>query len=201
MHELKTLIKSKLASHQKRVIHEITQPEGYKPTPAAVLIPLFEKDGAPHLLFTQRTNRVATHKGQISFPGGAKDESDRSLLETALRESDEEVGIRPDDVEIIGELDDLITVTDFIVTPFVGIIPHPYTFKPNHVEIEELIEVPLSFFLDPKNLRTEQHPFRGPNITVYYFDYGKHTIWGVTGRIMKGFVDICSDPRINSHDM
>jgi 8-oxo-dGTP pyrophosphatase MutT (NUDIX family) len=184
---LKKQISETLSGHKKKVVSE----EEY--TPSAVLIPIFQKNGEPHLLLTLRTEKVASHKGQISFPGGARENGDRDLLATALRETYEEVGIRPEHVEVLGELDDLLAVTNFIVTPFVGIFPYPYNFRISHDEIAELIEIPLAFFLDPVNCRTEQWLYKGRNVTVYFYDYGKYTVWGVTGRILKGFVDLCLD--------
>ena len=178
-------IKQTLVLHDKRTVSE----EEF--TPAAVLIPLFYKNDELHVLLTLRTETVAAHKGQISFPGGARENGDADLLETALRETYEEVGIKPEDVEVLGELDDLLAVTNFVVTPFVGIIPYPYEFNVSHDEIAELIEIPLSFFLNGSNCRTEQRPYRGRNVTVYYYDYGKYTVWGVTARILKGFLDLC----------
>src|SRR3990172_10760635 len=110
---------------------------------AAVLIPLFNLDGKYNLLFTKRTNLVETHKGEISFPGGVFDKNDSSLLDTALRETEEEVGINSNDVEILGELDDIETNTNFNISPFVGVIPYPYEFRINGIEIEKLLNIPL----------------------------------------------------------
>lgn len=158
--------------------------------PAAVLIPLFVKDGEVQVLLTVRTDTVEAHKGQISFPGGAHEDVDPDMQATALRETEEEVGIKPKDVQVLGQLDQLITITDFIVTPFVGVIPHPYKYVPNHDEISELIEVPLAFFLNDDNLRTENRDFRGRPVTVYFYQYGAHTIWGVTARILRDFLTL-----------
>ena len=185
MDGLKQQIRATLAQHSKNVASEETF------TPSAVLIPIFHKNGEPHLLLTLRTETVASHKGQISFPGGTREKGDRDLLATALRETFEEVGIRPDDVEVLGELDDLLAVTNFVVTPFVGVFPYPYDFRVSYDEIAELIEIPLSFFIDPRNRRAEERLYRGRNATVYFYDYGKYTVWGVTARILKGFVDLC----------
>ena len=108
---------------------------------AAVLIPLFKKNGEYYVLLTRRTDNVGTHKGQISFPGGKRDEGE-TLLSTALREAREEMGISEKDVRILGELDDMCTfASDFCIAPFVGLIPYPYPFKINRHEIEEIIEV------------------------------------------------------------
>jgi 8-oxo-dGTP pyrophosphatase MutT (NUDIX family) len=182
---LKRQIRTTLAQHSKSIASE----ERF--TPSAVLIPIFYKNGEPHLLLTLRTETVASHKGQISFPGGTRENGDRNLLATALRETFEEVGIKPEDVEVLGELDDLLAVTDFVVTPFVGVFPYPYDFRVSHDEIAELIEIPLSFFMDPRNRRAEERMYRGRKVTVYFYDYGKYTVWGVTARIIKGFVDLC----------
>jgi 8-oxo-dGTP pyrophosphatase MutT (NUDIX family) len=185
MDVLKQQIQTTLTQHSKSVASE------EKFTPSAVLIPIFYKNGEPHLLLTLRTETVASHKGQISFPGGTRENGDRDLLATALRETFEEVGIRPEDVEVLGELDDLLAVTNFVVMPFVGVFPYPYNFKVSYDEIAELIEIPLSFFTDPHNRRAEERLYRGRNVTVYFYDYGKYTVWGVTARILKGFVDLC----------
>ena len=185
MDGLKQQIRTTLARHSKSMASE------EKFTPSAVLIPIFYKNGEPHLLLTLRTETVASHKGQISFPGGTREKGDRDLLATALRETFEEVGIRPEDVEVLGELDDLLAVTNFVVTPFVGVFPYPYDFRVSYDEIAELIEIPLSFFIDPRNRRAEERLYRGRKATVYFYDYGKYTVWGVTARILKGFVDLC----------
>lgn len=182
---LKQRVRDTLAQHSKSMASE----ESF--TPSAVLIPIFYKNNEPHMLLTLRTETVASHKGQISFPGGTCENGDRDLLATALRETFEEVGIRPEDVEVLGELDDLLAVTNFVVTPFVGVFPYPYNFKVSDDEIAELIEIPLSFFVDPRNRRAEERLYRGRKVTVYFYDYGKHTVWGVTARIIKGFVDLC----------
>jgi 8-oxo-dGTP pyrophosphatase MutT (NUDIX family) len=182
---LKQQIRNTLAQHSKSMASE----ESF--TPSAVLIPIFYKNAEPYMLLTLRTETVASHKGQISFPGGAHENGDRDLLATALRETFEEVGIRPEDVEVLGELDDLLAVTNFVVTPFVGVFPYPYDFKVSDDEIAELIEIPLSFFINPNNRRAEERMYRGRKVTVYFYDYGKYTVWGVTARIIKGFVDLC----------
>lgn len=159
-------------------------------TPAAVLIPLFKKDGEDFLLFTRRTETVEHHKGQISFPGGIKEKKDKDLKTTAIREVFEEIGLLERDIDIVGELDDVETVTNFKVTPFVGFISYPYDFKVNEDEIEELIEAPFSFFLDRKNLREEEWLHQGEKRRVYVYQYNEHRIWGVTARILRNFIDL-----------
>jgi 8-oxo-dGTP pyrophosphatase MutT (NUDIX family) len=157
---------------------------------AAVLVPLFQKDGDCHLLFTKRSEQVKYHKGEISFPGGVVDEEDRELIHTALREADEEIGLKESDVQIIGLLDDIVTITEFIVTPIVGLFPYPYPFKVSEVEIAELIEVPLSHLLDESCFGEMEITRGGGKEIVYAYQYGKHIIWGATARILKQFLGL-----------
>jgi 8-oxo-dGTP pyrophosphatase MutT (NUDIX family) len=154
-------------------------------TRSAVLIPLFKKNGEYYILFTRRTEKVEHHKGQISFPGGRMDPEDPDLLFTALREAQEEMGILKEDVQILGELDDICTLTDFCISPFVGLIPYPYPFRVNSEEIEEVIEVPLSNLLNEKKFRGEILERNGQPFPVYYYQYENYTIWGATARILK----------------
>jgi len=155
---------------------------------AAVLLPLYVKDGQYHILFIRRTDRVKVHKGQISFPGGAFEKKDTTFLATALRESEEEIGLLPQDVAVLGELDDEVAVvTNYAITPFVGRIPYPYPFKPDPIEVAELIEAPFSFFLDTDSCREE---VLSDGRTSYTYKYKGRIIWGATARILKKFVDI-----------
>jgi len=163
---------------------------------AAVLVPLFKKGEDCHLLFTKRSEEVKYHKGEISFPGGVVDEEDSELISTALREAFEEIGLKESDVQIIGLLDDIVTITEFIVTPIVGLFPYPYPFKVSEVEIAELIEVPLSFLLE-ESCFSESEIFRGgQNEIVYAYQYEKHIIWGATARILKQFLDLITSSRV-----
>lgn len=158
--------------------------------PAAVLIPLFQKDGRWHLLFTRRSLQLPVHAGQISFPGGAMEPGDQDLLAAALRESEEEMGISPGDVTVLGRLDEILTITGFRVTAFVGVIPYPYPFRPNAEEIAEVIELPLSGFLDPAVFRCDASWRRGDEpYVVYGFQCGAHNVWGATAKIMKQFLE------------
>jgi 8-oxo-dGTP pyrophosphatase MutT (NUDIX family) len=162
---------------------------------AAVLVPLFQKEGDCHLLFTKRSEQVKYHKGEISFPGGVVDEEDKELINTALREAFEEIGLKEDYVKIIGVLDDIVTVTEFIVTPIVGFFTYPYPFKVSEVEIAELIEVPLASLLE-EDCFSEREIFReGQNEIVYAYQYERHIIWGATARILKQFLDLIPSTR------
>jgi 8-oxo-dGTP pyrophosphatase MutT (NUDIX family) len=159
---------------------------------AAVLVPLFQKDRDCHLLFTKRSEEVKYHKGEISFPGGVVDEEDKELINTALREAHEEIGLKESDVQIIGVLDDIVTITEFIVTPIVGLFPYPYLFKVSEAEIAELIEVPLASLLD-ENCYSEKEIFRGGREEIIFnYQYRDHNIWGATARILKQFLDLIS---------
>jgi len=184
-------IRNILTSRQRKVVEH--PPFSH----AAVLVPLFQKDGDCHLLFTKRSEEVKYHKGEISFPGGVVDEEDRELIHTALREAFEEIGLKESDVQIIGVLDDIVTITEFIVTPIVGLFPYPYPFKVSEVEIAELIEVPLASLLNEDSF-SEREIFRGgQNEIVYAYQYGKHIIWGATARILKQFLDLITSSKSN----
>ncbi len=157
---------------------------------AAVIVPLFNKEESCHILFTKRTEEVKHHKGQISFPGGAFDEEDGDLRKTALRETFEEIGLKEKDVRIIGTLDDIVTSSKFVVTPFVGYFSYPYRFRLSQREIDELIEVPLSFLLDPACF-TAREPLEGEfGEVIFTYQYGQHAIWGATARILKQFLGL-----------
>jgi 8-oxo-dGTP pyrophosphatase MutT (NUDIX family) len=163
-------------------------------TVAAVLVPLFLKNGNPHVLLTKRSDLVEHHKGEISFPGGKLDAGDPDLLHCALRETAEEVGIKPEDVRIIGELDDFYTVaTQYLVVPFVGIIPYPYEFRPSEREIAGLLSVPLEVFFDPDRMTEATWMLKGQPINVISYRWQGHNIWGATARIMKHFTEVLAD--------
>jgi 8-oxo-dGTP pyrophosphatase MutT (NUDIX family) len=158
---------------------------------AAVLVPIFRKDGQYYLLFIKRTDRVRVHKGQISFPGGAYEERDGSLLNAALRESAEEIGLAADDIQILGELDDQESITtNYVITPFLGLIPHPYHFRLDRHEVQELLEVPISALLDKDNQHTEILPDK--RIT-YSYRYRNEVIWGATARILQRLLNMLGE--------
>ncbi len=158
---------------------------------SAVLLPLYRKEDECYLVFTKRTQQVKEHKGQISFPGGVYQEEDRTLVDTALRECAEEIGLAPENVRILGELDDIITLTsNYIVSPFVAIIPYPHDFRISQQEIEEVIEAPVSALLDKSSLREEIEVADGKPEVMRYYHYQGRVIWGATARILYQFLDI-----------
>jgi 8-oxo-dGTP pyrophosphatase MutT (NUDIX family) len=164
---------------------------------AAVLVPLFKKGEECHLLFTKRTEQVKYHKGQISFPGGMFDKEDSGLEMTARREAFEEIGLKESDIEMIGILDDIVTITQFIVTPYVGFFPYPYAFQVSPIEIAELIEVPLSHLLAPECLAEREIMEVGRTDIVVCYQYGTHIIWGATARILRQFLELIPSDLLN----
>ena len=182
---MKRKLRHALRLRQKR--HVVTANR----VPAAVLLPVYCSQGQYYILFTKRTGTVKEHKGQICFPGGAYQEGDGILVNTALRECAEEIGLIADEIEVVGELDDTVTVTsDYIVSPFVGFIPWPHTLKVNQQEAEEIIEVPISALLDKGCLRQETKIIDGEAVTSYFYHYQGRVIWGATARILNQFLDI-----------
>ena len=180
-------IRKVLAQREKQVVTFHNHPL----SPAAVLLPLFNKNGEYHMLLTKRTETLMYHKGQICFPGGARHESDEDLVHTALRETHEEIGVEPRDVDVLGELDSMGTITsNFLITPYVGIIPYPYEFKVSYDEIESIIEVPLVELLDEKNCREEAYDLEGEILIGNVYDYQGNVIWGATARMLKQFLEI-----------
>lgn len=160
--------------------------------PAAVLVPLYRQADEWHVLFTLRTEHVETHKGQVSFPGGRVDPEDATRTETALREAEEEIGLRRGDVSVLGQLDELLTVTQYHITPIVGVFPWPYEFVLSTRELSAVFGAPLRWLADPANLEVRyREPIApGPRIPVYYLHYGGYTIWGATARMLLNLIEV-----------
>ncbi len=155
---------------------------------AAVLVPLFSENGSRHVLLTKRSDFVEHHKGEISFPGGKVDPSDANMLACALRETAEEIGVSPEDVRVLGELDDFYTVaTKFLVIPFVGTIPYPYEFRTSAREISSLLRVPLDVFFDPTRRSEEIWTINGQSVEVTSYLWQGHNIWGATSAHSEAF--------------
>ncbi len=159
-------------------------------TPAAILFPLLYKDGKLSILFTKRTQMVRAHKGQVSFPGGVRDTEDKRLLDTALREAQEEIGLAPKDVDILGSLAPIATVSSgFLIYSFVGLVPYPYPFQLNRQEVEEFFTAPFDYFADHNNWDCNARHLDGQPGSDYSISYGKYLIWGATARILKRFFE------------
>lgn len=169
---------------QSRHYSELSRPiiEGQTLYPAAVLMPLFVTDNGWHLLYTRRTNRVGTHQGEVSFPGGAAaDLDDGDLVQTALREAWEEIGVRPADVTILGNLSDMNLISFFRVKPVIGMIPWPYDLTLSKDEVARAFWVPLDWLADPDNSYTQERQFDGKRYKIRFFQpYEGETIWGAT---------------------
>jgi 8-oxo-dGTP pyrophosphatase MutT (NUDIX family) len=161
---------------------------------SAVLILLFEKNKQTHILFIKRSEKVSHHKGEISFPGGRMEPSDSSLKHTALRETEEEIGLPSDRIRIIAELDDYVTPYQFHITPYVGIVSPPFSTTINPDEVTEVIEVPLADLLNKHNYRTGYRLYHKTVYLVHFFSYREHTIWGITGFILHEFLHALINP-------
>jgi 8-oxo-dGTP pyrophosphatase MutT (NUDIX family) len=184
------LTRRRLAARERHV----APPEMFVPVGAlvraAVLIPIVDR-GEACLAFAKRTEQVATHKGQIGFPGGVITTDDASALEAALRECEEEVGLPRAAVETLGALDDTPTVaTRFVITPFVGLVTEPVLWQPDGEEIDEVIEIPYAALLDRGNVRVETWIRDDVAREMYFFDYQGETVWGATARILKDYLDL-----------
>lgn len=185
MRDVKQRIIQALSQRQKQRIIDARRVK------SAVLLPLYYKQGEYYILFTKRTEKVKDHKGQISFPGGAYEDRDGTLLNTALRESAEEIGLSADTVEVLGELDDVSTfVSNYVISPFVALIswPNPLTLDP--WETEEIIEVPMSALLEKNPAPKKAGVMNGKEAASYFYDYQGKIIWGATATILKQFLDI-----------
>lgn len=186
---LKTVdeIKQRLAAYRPQLMPER---EGKR---ASVLVPLYVQQGEVHVVFTKRTDRVETHKGEISFPGGAREAFDTDLVHTAMRECDEEIGLRPEHIDIIGQLDDITTVSNFHVSVYVGRLhshPHPYLWLPQESEVAEVLEVPLRHLRDERNLVEVPRERDGILTLLEGWVWQEHIIWGATGRMLRNFLDV-----------
>lgn len=156
---------------------------------AAVLIPLIRNRDHWSILFTRRSEHLAAHSGQIAFPGGAV-EAGETLAAAVVREAEEEVGIRAADVELIGRLDDLVTNSGFLVAPFAGVIHEPIEYVLQESEVVEVFEVPLDALLDPAKPEVRYVSYRNRQYPAYYYLHEGYEIWGLTGRMLKAFLDL-----------
>jgi len=184
MLDIKREIREKLINHPKRRITDGVSGE------AAVLISIVLRRNKPYFVLTRRTEAVATHKGQISFPGGMMEKGDGDLLFTALRETEEEIGVDSSKIEVLGDFHDYIAITDQLVRSFAGIIPDDSEFQTNENEVAYILEVPITFFYESTPV-TKKREVRGVEHKVYYYDFKGEVIWGLTARIIRDFVDAC----------
>jgi 8-oxo-dGTP pyrophosphatase MutT (NUDIX family) len=163
-------------------------PEGVKPKAAAVLVGLVERDGGLQMLLTQRHAGLSKHGGQIAFPGGRIDPGE-TVMAAALREAEEETGLPPHHVEVVGYLDGYLTVTGYFVAPVVALLRHGFAVAPQPGEVDEVFEVPLSFLLDTANRETHTREWNGLTRRYYAYPYGERYIWGATAGMIKNLGD------------
>lgn len=162
---------------------------------AAVLVLIYEHEGVPHIIFQKRTDKVDTHKGQISFPGGGADPEDANLIQTALRETHEEIGVEPGHVDVLGRLDDMITVSNFRVTPYVGWLSHfPYEWTFSEFEVAYLLEVPIPYLRSDECFVPDRRIVNGEVRTMAAYRWGDDLIWGATAYMLKRFLDLTAQP-------
>ena len=157
---------------------------------AAVLVPLVMQAHGMQVLLTRRTPHLSAHAGQVSFPGGRSEEHDMDAIATALRETEEEVGLPRSHVEVVGRLDLFNTGTGFAITPIVGLISVPFALKPDPREVAETFEVPLDFILDPANRKRGQRERNGMLRHYFIYDYGGYEVWGATAAMLVNLTEV-----------
>lgn len=184
--ELIERVESALADYNPRKLDHLTA------SAAAVLVLIHQNNGDANVIFTQRTNHVEHHKGQMCFPGGACDDEDGGCEQTALRETYEEIGVVQDHVRIVGHLDDMITISNFRVTPVVGFLQHEsqYPYIINDSEVAKVVEVPLTFLMEEGNMELEVREHQGREVLVPAFTYDGHRIWGATARMLHQLIEL-----------
>ncbi|WP_135663777.1 NUDIX hydrolase [Halorhabdus rudnickae] len=160
---------------------------------AAVLAGIVERPAGPHILFTKRSEDLEDHPGQMSFPGGGREPFDADLQETALREAREEVGLSPSEATVVGRIDDILTVTDYSIRPFVGRIPDR-TYEPGDAEVAEIAVLPVAELINLDNYETEcrEHPSHG-SVRLHYFHVDGYTVWGATARMLVQLLELATD--------
>ena len=173
----------------KESFNEADDSQGKASKCAAVLIPLTWFEDEWHLLYTRRTNKVETHKGQVSFPGGACDPGEETPEQTALREAEEEVGIHPQDVHVLGRVTPMITITSFRVTPVVGVVHWPYAFRVENAEVARVFTMPLAWLADKNNRWEFKMPGRKYGLIVYH-PYDGELLWGATAIMTDTFMKL-----------
>ena len=152
--------------------------------PAAVLILVINRERHPTVLFTQRTAHLTDHAGQISFPGGRVEDGDRDVHHTAIRETEEETGVDAGRIEVIGRIPDYTTGTGYFITPIVGWMEPPITYRPDPTEVAECFEVPLDFLIDMQNHRVETAMYKGRMRSYYALRFERRYIWGATAGML-----------------
>lgn len=170
--------------HTHRYGHLFSSGEIEKLRHAAVLIPMFTVDDQWHVLLTRRSETLVEHRGQVAYPGGAKERQDKDLQQTALREMQEEIGVNPKDVDVFGHLGDMPVITGYLVRPYVGKIRWPYDLTLSYDEVHSVFTLPLSWLAEPQNRRIQFRSFAGREFPVIFYDpYDGHQLWGASAEM------------------
>jgi len=189
------LTPNQISQHLKKAYNPIIEPESpypadmldSHPQPAAVLIPFLQKENCWHLLFIRRTVMPHDrHSGQVAYPGGRRDSMDPDAETAALREAKEEIGVDPADVRILGRVRDMLTISNYCVTPIIGVVPWPYDFQPQEEEVDRIFTIPLNWLAKPSNRKVQMRglQFLGRDVPVIYFqEYDGELLWGASARI------------------
>jgi 8-oxo-dGTP pyrophosphatase MutT (NUDIX family) len=179
------------AELETRLLPQISSPYGQFPEgtescrPAAVLVPFIERQNGTTLLLTRRSEQLKDHPGQVCFPGGGVDQVDLNPADTAVRETCEELGIAPNEIEVMGTLSTLVTGTGFCITPVLGFVSNESVWMPQVQEVEEVFEIPLDFLFDENNHSTMMHEYKGKQYTFWSMPYGDKFVWGATAQIIR----------------
>jgi 8-oxo-dGTP pyrophosphatase MutT (NUDIX family) len=181
----------------RRILHQhlpegLVLPTGSLLRRAAVLMPLVQVNGDWHMLYTRRTQTVQDHKGQVSFPGGAVDPGDHTVEITAIREAHEEIGLHADQVELLGRMPQMRTITEYLITPIVGIVPWPFEYRLSLSEVERVFTVPLTWLADEANHEEKMVMLRNERLehVVVYHPYDGELLWGITARLTLNFLQM-----------
>ncbi len=163
------------------------------PRPAAVLIPFLRREDGWHILYTRRNANLPEHSGQVAFPGGRADPGDPNPQYTALREAQEEIGLHPSHVRLLGQLRQYITITNYQITPIVGVIPWPYDFTPAEIEVSRIFTIPLEWLADPANHEMRLRPLPTPHApaqVIYFTPYDGEVLWGASARMTLNLLSV-----------
>lgn len=191
-------LRARIAAHPPRTLalDEVAPrhvPEG-RLRRAAVLVPLFQRDGEEHVLLTLRRIDLRQHAGQVSFPGGRVEPGEESLR-AALREAEEEIGLAPSRVDVLGPLDDvLVLATGFCLTPWVALVPYPYPYAAHPGEVEAILNIPLAALAQPGVHRVEEHELYGERRMIHFYELPTVTVWGATARVLHQLLELWSAP-------
>jgi len=164
---------------------------------AGILVPITDNVSNPEMIFTLRSANLKTHRGQVAYPGGKRDPEDASLAATALRETHEEIGLPPDQVNVIAPLSQVVSLHRILVTPYVGVVPEEHAYEANPDEIESIFRVPIEFFLEDKRERTDALGFQNSTLYVPCYKWERFQIWGLSAIVLVDFLNTVYDAGID----